>query len=538
MHECWKLRPLAWLLLAAAALACPATAASYGKSDAGDEVFRSPVRLSIEIPPDSLATLRAYNQVWRQKRPERIDVPVTVREGNRVYTNVAVHLKGSYSFQPIDAKPSLTLNFDKFAEGQKFHGLTKIHLNNSAQDPSYLSEQLARELFSSIGIPAPRAGQALVSINGRDIGLCVVLEGANKGWVKRNFASAKGNLYDGGSGGDLKALEVDAGFNPDDRTAITNLFNATKMTNLTARYRRLNELLDVEHFITFAAAEAFLGHWDGYAINGNNYRLLHDASRDKFVFIPSGMDQLFGVSSSPNFSITPPFKGRVAKALFAVPEARARYMERIEQLAANEFRTEALHQRVDKLAARVRPALRDRPALLDEFNSNVQSLKMRISNRTRAVAQQLKSPPRAPQLAKGGSMQLLTWTFKGGPTLSAMGSRAVENGRQVLRVTGRGVGSSGAWRHVALLGPGTYELVGQARTTGIAAEPGMTNGVILRISGERSVEGIIVSDQWVTLRYEFAVSGVEDVELICEFRGAQGQGMFDLSTLRLTRKEH
>src|SRR5687767_10154125 len=139
----------------------------YGRSDHSDQLFSEVSRIKIEIPPDSLAVLREYNQVWRKARPERTDVRVTVREGRNLYTNVAVHLKGSYSFQPIDAKPSLTLNFDKFAPGQRFHGLTKIHLNNSAQDPSYLCEAFARELFNDLGIPSPRAGHALVNLNGR-----------------------------------------------------------------------------------------------------------------------------------------------------------------------------------------------------------------------------------------------------------------------------------------------------------------------------------------------------------------------------------
>src|SRR5204862_3053488 len=129
--------------------------------------------LRIEIPAEGMQVLRQYHQVWRQPRPERIDVRATVREAGRVYTNVAIHLKGSYTFQPIDAKPSLTLHFDKFAPGQRFHGLTKIHLNNSLQDPSYLCEMLARELFASVDVPSPRAGHAFVKLNGRASGLFV-----------------------------------------------------------------------------------------------------------------------------------------------------------------------------------------------------------------------------------------------------------------------------------------------------------------------------------------------------------------------------
>src|SRR5262245_51189640 len=123
------------------ATACVVQGASYRPKagSAGEDVLVQGVvpRLSIEIPPDSLEVLRDYKQLWRQARPQRIDVKVAIREGKNVYTNVAVHLKGSYSFRPIDDKPSMTLNFDKFAPGQRFHGLEKIHLNNSVQDPSY-----------------------------------------------------------------------------------------------------------------------------------------------------------------------------------------------------------------------------------------------------------------------------------------------------------------------------------------------------------------------------------------------------------------
>ena len=124
-------------------------------------VTREIPKLSIEIPIEGMKILREYHQVWRETRPERIDVKATIREGTKVYQDVAIHLKGTFTFQPIDAHPSLTLNFDKFSKGQRFHGLSKLHLNNTVQDPSYLSEAFARDLFNDIGVPAPRAGHAL-----------------------------------------------------------------------------------------------------------------------------------------------------------------------------------------------------------------------------------------------------------------------------------------------------------------------------------------------------------------------------------------
>jgi len=519
-----------WLALGVAVGAC-------GKEeDRSVSLFTGPVpSLRITIPAEGMKVLREYKQVWRQARPERIDVRATVREGGQAYTNVAVHLKGSYTFQPIDGKPSLTLNFDKFASGQRFHGLTKIHLNNSVQDPSCLSEQFARELFADAGVPSPRATPALLNLNGRDLGVCVLVEGANKHFVKRHFASAKGNLYDGGSGGDVtKALEADSGEHPEDRTDLTNLVKAAREPDMPRRLARLEQVLDLERFISLAAVEALIVHWDGYAIGCNNYRVFHDVSRDKMVFMPHGLDQLFGISSSPTLSLTPTFKGMVAKALFAVPEARRRYLQRIEGLATNEFRTEKLHARVDRLAARLRPALSH--DLAEEFDEAVQAFKGRIALRMRSVAQQLGTTKRPVQFSEGGAMPLSGWSFKGGPNQPAQGSRRADGPRDVLRVESGGAPeSSGAWRTTLFLDAGHYEFTGVARTDGHSTTKG-TNGVMLRISGERSTNGIALPRDWKTLTYEFDVRGLEDVELVCEFRGAQGWGEFDARSLRLVRK--
>ena len=506
----------------------------------GDDLFTGVVpRVQIEIPAEGMAVLRQYHQVWRQARPERIDVKATVREGASIYTNVALHLKGSYSFQPIDAKPSLTLHFDKFAPGQRFHGLTKIHLNNSVQDPSCLCEALARELFASVGVPSPRAAQALVNLNGRDLGLFVLVEAANKQFVKRHFPSSQGNLYDGGSGGDVtKAIKVDCGEHPEDRSDLTNLVQAARLPDPARRLARLEEVLDVERFISFAATEAFLVHWDGYAIGCNNYRLFHDASRDKMIFLPHGLDQLFGVSSSPTLSITPPFKGLVAKSLLAVPEARRRYLARIEQLSTNEFRTEALYRRVDHLAASVRAALATHPLLLVEFEFAVQNLKDRIAQRAASVAQQLSHPKRPLPLGPDNSVRLAGWSFKPGPTQPAAPARLTVDNREILRVLGRAPDSTGAWRTTVFLDQGHYEFTGLARTEELtAADATGSNGVILRISGERSTRGIAITDEWKKLTYEFDVRGLEDVELVCEFRaGPAGSGWFDAGSLRLVRR--
>ena len=126
------------------------------RSFPGDDLFKDLFipSLEIEIRPEGIAGLR---------RSARRYVRATIREGAILYTNVAIHLKGGPgSYRQLQDDPAFTLNFDKFAEGQTFHGLKKIHLNNSVQDRSYLSEKISRELFEAAGVPTPRAGNATV----------------------------------------------------------------------------------------------------------------------------------------------------------------------------------------------------------------------------------------------------------------------------------------------------------------------------------------------------------------------------------------
>jgi hypothetical protein len=86
-----------------------------------------------------------------------------------------------------------------------------------------------------------------------------------------------------------------------------------------------------------------------------------------------------------------------------------------------------------------------------------------------------------------------------------------------------------------LLESGRYEFTGLARCEGLdRADANGTNGVNLRVSGERVPNGI-VSSEWTTLHYEFDVNGIADMELVAEFRGPRGSGCFDPASFRLSR---
>ncbi|MBL8795455.1 MAG: CotH kinase family protein [Planctomycetia bacterium] len=306
------------------------------------------LEISIELGPKELDSLR---------REPRKYVKGTLKEGDKVYTDVGIHVKGAAgSTRSIDDKPGLTLNMDKFNDGQRFHGMDKLHLSNSVQDPSYVSELICGELFRAAGVPASRVGHAVVTINGKRRGLYYVKEGYDRDFLERHFKNSHGNFYDGGFLREIdQPLQLLSSKNDVANHAdLKALTAAAREPNPEQRWQKLEKVLDMDRFISYLVLEVITWDWDGYPMNRNNYRIYHDPERDKLVFIPSGMDQMFGDPNGPMF---PNFNGFLARAVLETPAGKEKFRARMAEIMKTVFDPEALVVRLEELKDRVQPAL-------------------------------------------------------------------------------------------------------------------------------------------------------------------------------------
>ena len=485
--------------------------------------------LRLEVAPDDLAGLR---------RDSRRYVRATVREGKESYGNVGVHLKGrTGSFRGIDGKPSLTLNFGRFTFDQRFHGLRKIHLNNSVEDPSYLNEYLGGEIFRAAGVPAPRVAFALVELNGRKLGLYTLKEGFTEDFLKLYFQHTNGNLYETGT--DPESHDVNGpmkrslGEGSNDRADLRALAAAAQEPDLARRWQQLEQVLDVGRFVSFMAAEVLICHRDGYCLARNNFRIYHDVETDKLMFLPQGMDNLLG---RPDLTWQPRMAGLVAKAVWEVPEGRRRYRERIGVLLTNVFKVAELTDRVNQLVAQIRPALNGRAAR--ELEQQASVVKERIAQRALELGKQLSEPEPRPVPFENDIAKPTGWRIVDKPAGGRLEQCRALDGRAALRITAGPV-TAASWRAKVLLAAGRYRFEGLATTAGvIPLKFGKSKGARLRVSGlEASPSHELIGDStWQPLAVEFAVGpGAEEVELICELRASKGEVWFDLESLRLVR---
>ena len=487
------------------------------KSDRSDAFFADPaVRLfEIELSDSAMASLRT--------NPRR-HVKGTVREGGQVFRNVAIHLKGMGSFQPLDEKPSFVIKFNEFVPGQEYCGMSKLMLNNSVQDQTYVCELLATGLLRDAGVPAARVTHGRVTLNGNDIGLHVAIEAMNKQFLKRHFKKATGNLYDGylidvnqrlhqGNGDDTSQADV------------RNLFAACMVPDAAQRFARLSKVLDVDRFVSFAVMEVLINHWDGYTLKANNYRLYHDPASDKFVFIPYGMDSVF---RRLNISLAPPMKSIVSRALFATSEGRRLYTDRLHALSTDVFQYSIITNRMEKALAKLRAA-GIHGAEMIEAERQAATMRTRILFRVGRVADELAGRSPTPlKFDAAGLGRPEGWRDeydRGAPAMD----RVSFDGKATLHINSRGR-CRASWRTMVYLPPGRYTVEGLARGQGI------TNGYAsVRISGDTRSLRLTGQTSWQPLQHPFFLEEGGDAELVCELVAYAGEAWFDLDSLRVRR---
>jgi len=501
-----------------------------GKDRAGDTVFTDGVvrEIRISVDPAGMTELR---------RDTREYVRATLRDrrtdGEIVFTNVGIHLKGMGSFRPVDQKPAFTVKFNRFVQGQNFHGLTKISLNNSVQDPSYLNEILCGELFRQAGVPAARVGHARVYLNERSLGLYTLVEGLNKPFLRRHFSDDEGNLYEGHTKDVNDWLDQDNGEDTSQRD-LRALAEAAQ-SPARERWAKLGALVDLERFISMAAAEVLMAHWDGYWLNRNNYCVYNDPANKRMTFIPHGLDNMFQLTSMP---WRPTMQGLLVRAVVHTPEGQRAYRERIGQLLTNQFRIEQLTNRIDAIVARIRPALEpDGRSAVTEFNRSVEDFKRRVAERIRNVSQQIsalgvlaKFDGKNPTLALASA----NWSTNVDAGIVLM-TREVDNKRPVLKIRhGDAGGCIASWRTRVALEAGRYRFRGRVKAEGLMPVDSPNVGISLRISGFHPAFQIVRDTAWRLVEFDFEVLRPgDDIDLVCELSTVLGAAWFDLSSLQL-----
>ncbi|MGB0591784.1 MAG: CotH kinase family protein [Myxococcota bacterium] len=313
----------------------------------------------------------------------------TVTVDGETISNAGIRKKGFLGSLSA-TKPSLKVRFDKHVDGQLLGGVLKrMTLNNVRQDASKLNTCMSYAAFAAAGVPTPRCNFARVSINGVDFGLYVHVESLKKAFLTRSFTSPEGNLYEGAIS-DFRAewqgtFQKKTNEKEDDWSDIEAAVAAIE-DDSPAGLEALGEVFDLDAYLTFWAIEVLVGHWDGYAGNLNNFWFYREPG-ERFVMIPWGPDSSFKPVDNPFEDIDYPASvmanGALANRLYADPEWRQAFSDRLVSLLDTVWDEEAMLAEVDRMAAIVQAhALAE---VTDVAAQDTERVRAHITNQREAV---------------------------------------------------------------------------------------------------------------------------------------------------------
>ena len=319
----------------------------------------------VEIPERDWDALRHQSWTHDDLRDIYTWFRAKVTVDGESHTNVGVRKKGFRGTHDPD-RPSLKVRFDKYVDGQLLGGVIKrMTLNNNRGDRSRIKTCMTYLVFTAAGTPAPRCNFATVTVNGQYLGVYANVEPIKKPFLSLHFDSKEGNLYEGaGSNNTLSdftpelrvTLEKETNENADDWTDVDAVIEALQDPT-DAGLEALGEIVDLDRFLTFWAAEVLTGHWDGYTGYRNNYHFYREPD-GPFVFIPWGTDLTFHIKDDPtphdDIDNPPPSVLAVAaipNRLYNHPEWRDRYVTRLKELIDTIWNEEQLLTAVDTMAA-------------------------------------------------------------------------------------------------------------------------------------------------------------------------------------------
>ncbi len=329
------------------------------------------LEVEIEMPPADWDALRGETRSVLETLggdclAQPFESPFTYREADltidgRRFERVGLRKKG-FLGSLSEEKPSLKVKLDEYVSGQELAGLDKLTFNNSQQDPSYVRQCLAYDVFRAAGIPASRCNFAHVSVNGDDLGLFVHVESLDRQFLERHYDDASGKMYEGTLSDfrpdfrgtfDLKTEDI-----PDDGAEIDAVVDALALPD-DELIGALDPLVDLDAFYTFWAVEVLTRHWDGYASNTNNFYLYVDPTSGQLSFIPWGVDGAFGPNPLLGDPGAPPVSvfatGLLARRLYLHPDAQQAYIARLEELLDSVWKENLLLVKVAAMEELVAP---------------------------------------------------------------------------------------------------------------------------------------------------------------------------------------
>lgn len=384
--------------------------------DEADFVFDDSVIRTYELTVDEAD----WEWLNNNQRLEEYRPAALLFEGEE-YPDVAVRYKGFMGALGMCfdrqgnltcKKLSLKLKFSEYDDAGRFYGLKRLNFHSMESDLSKMRDTLAYGLFRQAGVFAPRVSYAKLVVNGEMLGLFALVEQIDGQFTRSRFPDGGGgNLYKeiwpvhSEPISYVRRLKTNREEDPS-VDKIIRFAQALEQATDETFPSVLEAWTDTDMLMNYLAVDRLIDNWDGilawycvgeYCFN-HNYYWYEDSERDRVWLIPWDLDNTFSVPSLMRDVYQMPDWDEIEKGCEPLPvflgiQGRPPacddligrfsglmwdpYVEKTRELLDGPFQIDVLHERIDRLAERLAPAIAEDPngPTVAEWEAAVERLK-------------------------------------------------------------------------------------------------------------------------------------------------------------------
>ncbi|MBC7531703.1 MAG: CotH kinase family protein [Oligoflexus sp.] len=242
--------------------------------------------VSLDITPEEYGLL---NGQLLSKRPAAVEVKVA----GEFEVNCSASYAGRSSLDSY--RKSFDLNFCDKKYNQRSH----YRLSAQVIDKTMVRSLMGYDLFKAMDLETVKAEAASAYINSKYLGVYIFMETIDKEFFKARKLNVEG-IY--------KARYANAGFRQDYASKVAQAFSydgkgKDDFTSIDEIYKvlwlepmddqfglKIDKLLDIDSFLSYAAVALYIEHWDGF---DNNYFLAFDIDKKKLVTVAWDLDRIW-----------------------------------------------------------------------------------------------------------------------------------------------------------------------------------------------------------------------------------------------------
>ncbi|MBT8047147.1 MAG: hypothetical protein HKN57_09115 [Xanthomonadales bacterium] len=370
------------------------------RAHASDALFAADhlIQVEVKMSPEDWQALRIGHRITGEDFSQVVERPYDYYPANIVINGLAIQSVGirkkGFFGSAISTRPSLKIKLDRYVDDQAYSGLDTLTFNNNNQDATRAQTFMVYKFMNDAGAKSPRSNFAHIIVNGEDLGVYSHVESVDKAMMKRLFRKSKGDLWEGYAGDftehDYNRIVHKWG-KDDDSEKLQVLYDLLQSPD-PLPVKALEQLLDLDAFITLWASEVLIGHWDGYASNRNNFYIFRESRSDLFYFIPWGPDSAFwdpGPFLPAGLPKSFKAQGHLCQRLWEIPEVRTRYRAEMQRLLDKVWNEKKMLGELDQALALTQPY---RTVSNEALEKGSASIRAYIETRRQEVQAELDVP--------------------------------------------------------------------------------------------------------------------------------------------------